>query len=142
MAKEKTVILEPAAELQKMVEKYQVSIAQIAEDFKLSASGIRQILNGKTKIGVAVGLKFSKYFNKADDYWINLQTKYDLAEARKDPEIIEALKNIKPAKVPEKKAAPKTDPSKKTAAKAASAKTSADTKKKNQTAGIKAKAAK
>jgi addiction module HigA family antidote len=143
MAKEKVVMLEPSVELQKMVEKYQLSIAQIAEDFGLSQSGIRQILAGKTRISTAVGLKFSKYFNKAEDYWINIQTKYDLAEAKKDPEIIESLKNIKPAKVQEKKADPKAASAKKpAAAKSSSAKTSADTKKKGQAASIKTKSSK
>jgi addiction module HigA family antidote len=108
MATDNKPIVEPQVELQKLVEKYQLSVSQVAEDIALSASGARQVLNGKSRITVPIGLKLAKYFNKAEDYWINLQCKYDIAEAKKDSEFAAALRGIKPAKVPEKKPAAKT----------------------------------
>jgi addiction module HigA family antidote len=112
MAKDKSIV-EPQVELQKLVEKYQLSVAQFSEDIGLSQSGARQILNGKSRITVPIGLKLAKYFNsRTEDYWINIQAQYDIAEAKKNPEISDALKSIKPAKIPEKKPVASKTPAK------------------------------
>jgi addiction module HigA family antidote len=108
MATDNKPIVEPQVELQKLVEKYQLSVSQVAEDIGLSVSGARQVLNGKSRITVPIGLKLAKYFNKAEDYWITLQCKYDIAEAKKDSELSADLRGIDPAKVPEKKPSGKT----------------------------------
>jgi addiction module HigA family antidote len=94
----------PYVELQKLVEKYQLPVNQIAKNIGLSLSGTRQVLSGKSRITVNIGLRLAKYFSKADDYWVNLQSKYDINEAKQDPELIAYLKNMKPANIPPKSA--------------------------------------
>jgi addiction module HigA family antidote len=98
MAKEK--IVAPSIELQEVIAKYQLSVVQFAKDLKLSASGARQLISGKSKISIQTGLRLAKYFNTAEDYWINLQIKFDLAETKKDAEFSEIVKCIPKAKVP------------------------------------------
>jgi addiction module HigA family antidote len=137
MTKDKSIV-EPQVELQRLVEKYQLSVAQFSEDIALSQSGARQILNGKSRITVPIGLKLAKYFNsRTEDYWINIQAQYDIAEAKKDPEISDALKSIKPAKIPEKKPA-----ASKTAAPARPKKDPAVNAKTSKSTTIKAKSSK
>jgi addiction module HigA family antidote len=122
MAANNKPVVEPQVELQKLVEKYQLSVNQIAEDIGLSLSGARQVLTGKSRITVNIGLKLAKYFSKADDYWINLQCKYDVDAAKKDQDFAAALRDIEPAIMPVKKASPKA---------AASAKAKAPAKEKS-----------
>jgi addiction module HigA family antidote len=107
MAKDKTLVVEPQVELQKLAEKYQLSVTQLAEGIGISLSGARQILTGKSRITVPIGLKLAKYFsNKTEDYWVKIQTQYDIAQAKNDSEFATGLKNINPAQIPEKKPAP------------------------------------
>jgi addiction module HigA family antidote len=106
MAKDKTLILEPYVELRKLVEKYQLSVNQLSESLDISQSAARQILTGKSRITIPIGLKLAKFFgNKAEDYWIKIQLQYDIAEVKNDSEFANALKDINPAKIPEKSTA-------------------------------------
>jgi addiction module HigA family antidote len=101
----KKEVLSPGKVLDNFIKKYQISRQQLASDLKdVSLSTLCQILNGNNRITVSVGLKLAKYFNQADDYWINLQLQYDIVAAAKNPEIVAELKSIKPAEMPVKTA--------------------------------------
>jgi addiction module HigA family antidote len=98
MAKEKNQT--PADALQTFMEDYQVTPAGLAKTIGLSQSGVRQIAIGKTGITVPAALRLAKYFGTTPDYWINLQTVKDLADAAKDPKLSAILKAIPKAKKP------------------------------------------
>jgi addiction module HigA family antidote len=100
----KKEVLSPGKVLDDFIKKYQLSRQQLASDLKdVSLSTLCQILNGKNRITVSIGLKLAKYFNQADDYWINIQLQYDIVTAAaKNPEFAAELKSIKPAKIPAK----------------------------------------
>jgi addiction module HigA family antidote len=128
MAKEKNQT--PTAALEALMNEYQATPAGMAKAIGLSQSGVRQIAIGQTRITVPVALRLAKYFGTTPDYWINLQTVKDLADAAKDSELNAVLKNIsrvkkpvaakKPAKAPAKpgrSAKPKTAPQEKPAPK-------------------------
>jgi addiction module HigA family antidote len=106
MAKEK--IQTPGAALKVLMTDYQVSPNMLAKAISLSPSGVRQIASGQTRITVPVALRLAKYFGPTPDYWINLQTLKDLADAAKDPELTAILKAISKVKKPAAKPAPKT----------------------------------
>jgi addiction module HigA family antidote len=118
MPKEKTQT--PGAALKAFLDDYQVTPARLAKEISMSQSGVRQIAIGQTGITVPVALRFAKYFGTTPDYWINLQTIKDLADAAKDPKLAAILKAIpkakkpapvkKPAKSPGAKTAPKAKP--------------------------------
>jgi addiction module HigA family antidote len=91
--------LSPGKVLEGFIQEYNLSRQQLAKDLQdIAVSTVCQILNDKRRISTLLGLKLAKYFKQADDYWINLQLQYDIAEAARDPEIIAVLKSIKPAK--------------------------------------------
>jgi addiction module HigA family antidote len=124
MAKQSVKI--PGEVLQKsFLGEYGISQPKIAEDTGLSLSAIRQILKGKMKISLSTAVRFAAYFGNTYQYWLELQTQYDLAELRKDAAFTEAVKKIPKAKkqAPAKKAEPK-----KVAAKKAGTKTSGSRK--------------
>jgi addiction module HigA family antidote len=106
MAKETTPT--PAAALQTLMDGYQVTPAGLAKIIGLSQSGVRQIAIGQTRVTVPVALRFAKYFGTTPDYWINLQTVKDLADAAKDSKLSAVLKAIPKAKKPAAKPADKT----------------------------------
>jgi addiction module HigA family antidote len=110
----------PGAVLQSLLDEYQLNPGKLGEAIKLSQSAVRQVVIGKTRISVPVALRLAKYFGNTAEYWIDLQNKYDLAEAAKDSELSAVLKGISKAKKPAPKKAEKpAAPAKKALAKKA-----------------------
>jgi addiction module HigA family antidote len=122
MAKQSAKI--PGAVLKEtFLDEYGLSPAKAAEDTGLSQSAIRQILTGKTRISLNVAVRLAKYFGNTFQYWLDLQTQYDLAELQKDAAFTDAVKKISKAKkqAPAKKAEPKKAAAKKAGTKTAAA---------------------
>lgn len=46
------------------------------------ANRINQIVNGKRDISADTALRLSKYFGTSEEFWMNLQNRYDLEVAR------------------------------------------------------------
>jgi addiction module HigA family antidote len=84
----------PGAALQTFIDDYQINPTTLAKDIGMSQSGIRQITIGQTRITIPVAFRLAKYFGTTPDYWINLQTVQDLADAAKDAKLSAILKAI------------------------------------------------
>jgi addiction module HigA family antidote len=125
----KTTVLVPGTVLKGLLESYHIPVTKISEDIGLSPSAIRQLVNNKLKISTIIALKLAKYFDKKPEYWIGLQTGYELSLFQKDAKVIAALKTVpkaqkQPAPAPKKAAAPapKKSPKAKAGAKPAAPK--------------------
>jgi addiction module HigA family antidote len=103
MAKEQS----PSAVFKSYLAEYNLTASKVAADIKLSQSSIRLLIGGKLKISVPIALRLARYFGNKAEYWVNLQTTYELAESAKDPKLAPVLKAIPKAKKQEPKAAPK-----------------------------------
>jgi addiction module HigA family antidote len=103
MAKEQS----PSAVFKSYLAEYNLTASKVAADIKLSQSSIRLLIGGKLKISVPIALRLAKYFGNKAEYWVTLQTTYELAESAKDPKLAPVLKAIPKAKKQEPKAAPK-----------------------------------
>ncbi|MDR2020190.1 MAG: HigA family addiction module antidote protein [Treponema sp.] len=103
----KPAIQAPGIVLQSLLDEYQLNPGKLGEAIKLSQSAVRQVVIGKTRISVPVALRLAKYFGTTAEYWIDLQNKYDLAEAAKDGELSAVLKGIVKGKKPAPKKAAK-----------------------------------
>jgi addiction module HigA family antidote len=106
---------------------YNLSITQLAEGIKISPSAARLLINNKLRISVPFAQRLSKFFGKTPEYWIDLQTAYELKELASDKKNVAVLKSVSKAvkvapKAPAKKTAAKKTPAKKAAAKKATAK--------------------
>lgn len=88
----------PAAELEKQIKKFGLSQAQVAKDVGLSVMTLKKLLDGKAKVDIERALVFAKYFGTTADYWIELQKKAGLAEAKKNNKLQKQLKDLKKAK--------------------------------------------
>ncbi|MDR2509326.1 MAG: helix-turn-helix domain-containing protein [Spirochaetaceae bacterium] len=89
----------PAAELAKQIKKLNLSQQQVAQDVGLSVMTLKKILDNKAKVDIERALVFAKYFKTTPDFWIELQKKAGLAEAKLNAKLQKQLKELKPAKL-------------------------------------------
>lgn len=94
MAKEQS----PSAVFKSYLAEYNLTASRVAADIKLSQSSIRLLIGGKLKISVPIALRLAKYFGNKAEYWVGLQTAYELAESSRDPKLVPILKAITKAK--------------------------------------------
>ncbi|MDR3172751.1 MAG: HigA family addiction module antidote protein [Treponema sp.] len=99
MAKEQS----PSAVFKSYLAEYNLTASKVAADIKLSQSSIRLLIGGKLKISVPIALRLAKYFGNKAEYWVSLQTTYELAESARDPKLSPILKAIPKAKKQELK---------------------------------------
>lgn len=63
---------------------------QIARDLGIPVQRINEIVNGKRSITMDTALRLARYFNTSPQFWLNMQTHYDL-ETAKDLHLIERI---------------------------------------------------
>jgi antitoxin HigA-1 len=54
---------------------------RLSKDIGVSQTRISEILSGKRSITADTALRLSRYFNNSAQFWLNLQTQYDLRQA-------------------------------------------------------------
>jgi len=57
---------------------YKISQYRLAKDISVSPRRINEIVKGDRAISVDTALRLAKYFNTSPQFWLNLQTKYDI----------------------------------------------------------------
>jgi len=55
-----------------------ISINQLARDLSVPPNRISEIVNGKRSISADTALRLQRYFGVDAQFWLNLQTEYDL----------------------------------------------------------------
>lgn len=55
-----------------------ISINQLARDLVVPPNRISEIVNGKRSISTDTALRLQRYFGIEAQFWLNLQTEYDL----------------------------------------------------------------
>ncbi|GHV25435.1 hypothetical protein AGMMS4952_03150 [Spirochaetia bacterium] len=133
-AKAISLALTPGAAVKKQLDLYNLTISALARGIKISPSAASGIIAGKIRISVQTAQRLSKYFGKTPEYWISLQTAYDLAESSADSENAAILKSITKAVKVQAKALVKTASAAKRSTKKTSAK--ATVKKASKKAGV------
>ena len=56
-----------------------LSANKLALSLRVPSGRITQIISGKRGISVETALRFGRYFGNSAQFWINLQSRYDLA---------------------------------------------------------------
>jgi addiction module HigA family antidote len=113
----------PASELKRQIELFGLSQSGVAKALGLNPVTLKQVLLGKKKVDIELSLKLSKYFGTTADFWIDLQKKAGLAEAKGNTKLQKQLKELQKAKPADKPAkGAKKAGAKKTGAKKAGAK--------------------
>ena len=60
-----------------------ISQYRLAKDINVAARRINEIVHGKRPVPADTALRLSRYFGMTEQFWMNLQTHYDL-EVEKD----------------------------------------------------------
>jgi len=73
---------------------YGLSQNQLAKAIGISPNRITEIVNNRRRITADTALRLGLYFDNSAEFWLNLQTHYDLKMARKNlkPEAVERIK--------------------------------------------------
>ena len=67
---------------------------QLSDAIKVPYQRVNEIINGKRGITPSTALRLAKYFGTSEDFWLNLQLRWDLYRAIKKEK--EVLKDINP----------------------------------------------
>jgi antitoxin HigA-1 len=77
--------------LQEFMKPLQISQNQLARDLNVPPRRINEIVHGKRGITVDTALRLSRHFGTSVEFWINLQTHYEL-EVAEDNKLAERVK--------------------------------------------------
>jgi len=78
---------------------YGLSQNQLAKAIGISPNRIAEIVNNRRRITADTALRLSLYFGNSPEFWLNLQTRYDLKIARRElrPEDAKRIKSRRAA---------------------------------------------
>ena len=57
---------------------------RLSKDIGVAQTRISEILSGKRSITADTALRLSRYFGNSAQFWMNLQTQYDLRQAQEE----------------------------------------------------------
>jgi addiction module HigA family antidote len=87
----------PAAALEKYIKEFDLSISGLANELGQNNATFKKILDGSKRITVEMALLLAKKFGTPADFWIDLQKKAALMEAKADTNLQQRIKEIKKA---------------------------------------------
>ncbi len=76
--------IHPGRILKREIDARRLSANKLALALRVPSGRITQIINGKRGISAETALRLSRYFGNSARFWMNLQTRYDLAIAERD----------------------------------------------------------
>ena len=59
-----------------------ISQNRLGRDLNVPPRRINEIVHGKRRISADSALRLSRYFGTSDEFWLNLQTRFDLENAK------------------------------------------------------------
>jgi addiction module HigA family antidote len=87
----------PGAALEKYIKEFNLSVSGLALELGQNVTTFKKILEGSKRISIELALLLAKKFNTTADFWIDLQKKAALAEAKADAKFQARLKDLKKA---------------------------------------------
>ena len=82
--------------LKEFLERLGISQNKLARDIDVSITRVNDIVHAKRGITADTALRLGAYFGTTPEFWINLQTRYDLKRARRGlwPEIEKKIRPL------------------------------------------------
>ena len=71
--------------LEELLKPLEISQSQLARDLNVPIGRVSDIVHGKRAITPDTALRLGVYFNMTPEFWMNLQTHYDLKLAKQYP---------------------------------------------------------
>ncbi|MGC1355392.1 MAG: HigA family addiction module antitoxin [Xanthobacteraceae bacterium] len=78
---------------------YGLSQSRLAKAIGISPNRIAEIVNNRRRITADTALRLGLYFGNSPEFWMNLQTYYDLKMAQRNlkPEDVKRIKSLRAA---------------------------------------------
>ena len=70
--------------LEEFMKPFGVSQNKLARDLDVPMDRINKIVHGRRAITADTALRLAQYFNTTPEFWLNLQTRYELKKARRE----------------------------------------------------------
>lgn len=61
-----------------------ITAYKLAKETFIDQTRISEIIKGKRSISIDTALRFSKFFGTSAEFWINIQTQYDLENKKEE----------------------------------------------------------
>jgi len=84
----------PGAVLKEFLAEHGLNCNRLAKAIGMSNAMVRLLILDKSPISVAAAFRLAKFFKNEPLYWLDLQTKYDLAKALGDKELTKEVTAI------------------------------------------------
>jgi addiction module HigA family antidote len=76
--------IHPGEFIQEILDDYEMSQAALARAVGVSPMRISHVVRGERPVTAELALRFGRAFGQSAQYWINLQTTYDLKVAERE----------------------------------------------------------
>ena len=73
--------------LEEFLKEFAISQNRLGREIGMSPRATNEIVHGKRSITANSALRLAKYFGTSPEFWLNLQTSYDLEEAAKEVDL-------------------------------------------------------
>ncbi len=83
--------------LKEFMEPVGLTAYRLAKDLDVPPPRINDIVRAKRSISANTALRLGKYFGISPQFWLNLQNRFDLAEAAKDKAIAKIRQRVNAA---------------------------------------------
>ena len=67
--------------LSEFIQPYDLNLSQLAQNIGMPVRRVREIVRGKRTITAATAPRLARYFSTSTEFWLNLQSHYDLEMA-------------------------------------------------------------
>lgn len=85
--------------LEDWMEPLNLTTYQMAKHLGVGAIAVKEILEGKRSISPVMALRLGKVTGASSQYWLNLQTQYDLEKAKREKAVQKKIHDLKPLAV-------------------------------------------
>ena len=72
---------------EEFLKEFHISQNRLGREIGMSPRAVNEIVHGKRSITANSALRLAKYFGTSPEFWLNLQTSYDLEEAAKEVDL-------------------------------------------------------
>jgi antitoxin HigA-1 len=85
----------PGRLLRRELDFLEMSARKFAEHIGVPPNAVTEILNGERSVSALMAIRFGKAFGTTPQYWVNLQSMYDLKRAQADaPAGVENIRQL------------------------------------------------
>ncbi len=80
--------------LEEFLKPFGMTQKNLANAIHVPYQRINEIINKKSGITPSTALRLAKFFGTSEDFWLNLQLRWSLYNAKKESEILKSIKPI------------------------------------------------